>query len=190
VPGCCRIAALPRDYLVTADCGAGLRRRDRAGQTAVMAVKGRTQMKFRTTIELGGKTATGIRVPEEVIAALGAGKRPAVNVTINGYAYRSTVAPMGGAFMLPVSAEVRANAGVAAGDEVEVEVSLDTAPREVIVPPDLAAALDSDAAARQHFEQLSYSNKRRHILSVEGTKNEETRRRRVAKAIEELKAGK
>jgi Bacteriocin-protection, YdeI or OmpD-Associated/Domain of unknown function (DUF1905) len=146
-------------------------------------------MKFRTMVELGGKTATGIRVPEEVVEALGAGKRPAVNVTINGYTYRSTVAPMGGVFMLPVSAEIRANAGVAAGDEVEVEVALDTAPREVIVPPDLEAALDGDAEAKQNFEKLSYSNKRRHILSVEGTKNEETRRRRVAKAVEELKQG-
>ena len=147
-------------------------------------------MKFRAVLELGGKTATGIQVPEEVVTALGAGKRPAVSVTINGYTYRSTVAPMGGVYMLPVSAEIRANAGVAAGDEVEVEVALDTAPREVVVPPDLAEALAGDAEAKQRFEALSYSNKRRHVLSVEGTKNEETRKRRVARAIEDLKAGK
>ena len=148
------------------------------------------QMKFRAVLELGGKTATGIQVPEEVVTALGAGKRPAVSVTINGYTYRSTVAPMGGVYMLPVSAEIRANAGVAAGDEVEVEVALDTAPREVVIPPDLAEALAGDAEAKQRFEALSYSNKRRHVLSVEGTKNEETRKRRVARAIEDLKAGK
>lgn len=147
-------------------------------------------MKFRAVLELGGKTATGIQVPEEVVTALGAGKRPAVSVTINGYTYRSTVAPMGGVYMLPVSAEIRANAGVAAGDEVEVEVALDTAPREVVIPPDLAEALAGDAEAKQRFEALSYSNKRRHVLSVEGTKNEETRKRRVARAIEDLKAGK
>ncbi|MFN8540858.1 MAG: YdeI/OmpD-associated family protein [Thermomicrobiales bacterium] len=147
-------------------------------------------MKFRAVLELAGKTATGIQVPVEVVTALGAGKRPAVSVTINGYTYRSTVAPMGGVYMLPVSAEIRANAGIAAGDEVEVEVALDTAPREVVVPPDLAEALAGDAEAKQRFEALSYSNKRRHVLSVEGTKNEETRKRRVAKAIEDLKAGK
>ncbi len=147
-------------------------------------------MRFRTTLELGGKTATGIRVPEDVVTALGAGKRPAVKVTINGYTYRSTVAPMGGVSMLPVSAEVRANAGVAAGDELEVEVALDTAPREVVVPPDFAAALDGDAEAKRTFDALSYSNKRRHVLSIEGTRNEATRRRRIARAVDELRAEK
>jgi bifunctional DNA-binding transcriptional regulator/antitoxin component of YhaV-PrlF toxin-antitoxin module len=147
-------------------------------------------MKFRATIELGGKTATGIQVPEEVVAALGAGKRPAVSVTINGYTYRSTVAPMGGVYMLPVSAEVRERAGVAAGDEVEVDIVLDTAPREVVVPDDLAAALEADADAKRNFEALSYSNKRRHVLSVEGAKSQETRQRRVTKAVEELRTGK
>ncbi|HKW23505.1 MAG TPA: DUF1905 domain-containing protein, partial [Ktedonobacterales bacterium] len=106
-------------------------------------------MKFRATVELGGKTATGIQVPAQVVEGLGSGKRPRVHVTINGYTYRSTVAPMGGVFMLPVSAEVREYAGVAAGDTVDVEVQLDTEPREVTVPPDFAAALDGDADARQ-----------------------------------------
>lgn len=147
-------------------------------------------MKFRATVELAKKTATGIQVPEEVVAALGAGKRPAVKVTINGYTYRSTVAPMGGVYMLPISAEIRENAGVAAHDEIDVEVELDTAPREVVVPPDVAAALNGDAEARQAFEALSYSNKRRHILSIEGAKSDETRQRRVAKALGELRAGK
>jgi hypothetical protein len=147
-------------------------------------------VKFRAVLEQAKKTATGIQVPEEVVTALGAGKRPAVNVTINGYTYRSTVAPMGGVYMLPVSAEIRANAGVAAGDEVEVEVELDTAPREVAVPPDFAAALDADAEAKRTFDALSYSNKRRHVLSIEGAKSDETRQRRVVKAVEELRAGK
>lgn len=140
-------------------------------------------MQFRATLELGGKTATGIRVPEEIVAALGAGKRPAVTVTINDYTYRSTVAPMGGVFMLPVSAEVRAGAGVAAGDELDVDVVPDTAPREVVVPTDLAVALDAEPAARAKFEALSYSNKRRHVLDVEGAKTAETRQRRIDKAI-------
>ena len=144
-------------------------------------------MKFSTTIELGGKTATGMRIPAEIVASLGSGKKPAVRVTINGYTYRSTVAVYGGEFMLPVSAEVRAGAGISAGDEVEVIIELDTEPREVTVPPDLAAALDADAAARQSFDGLSYSNKRRIILSIEDAKTPETRQRRIDKAVEKLR---
>jgi hypothetical protein len=93
-------------------------------------------VRFRSTVELGGKTATGIPVPAEVVAALGSHKRPAVRVTLGAHSYRSTVAPMGGRFMFPVSAENRAGAGVAAGDEVDVELELDTEPRELAVPPD------------------------------------------------------
>ena len=146
-------------------------------------------MHFRATIELGGKTATGIQVPAEIVERLGAGQRPRVSVTINGYTYRSTVAPMGGVYMLPVSAEVRAGAGIAAGDEVDVVVALDTAPREVDVPADLAAALDGNAEAKRFFEGLSYSNKRRIVLSVESAKTAETRERRIAKAMSELRQG-
>ena len=146
-------------------------------------------MRFRATVELGGKTATGIRVPAEVVARLGPSKRPAVRVTINGHTYRSTVAPLGGVHMLPVSAEIRERAGVAAGDEVEVDIELDTEPREVTVPPDFAAALDRDADARRSFDGLSYSNKRRYVLSIEEAKTEETRQRRIAKAIDTLRAG-
>ena len=146
-------------------------------------------MRFRTTIELGGKTATGIRVPDEVVANLGSSKRPAVHVTINGYAYRSTVASMGGRFMLPVSAEIRASAGVAAGDEVDVDIELDTEQRAVSVPPDVADALDRDADAKRHFDGLSYSNKRRIVLSIEGAKTDETRQRRIATAVSLLREG-
>jgi hypothetical protein len=146
-------------------------------------------MKFRTTIELGGKTATGMQVPPEVVESFGSGKRPKVSVTINGYTYRSTVAPMGGVFMIPVSAEVREGAGVVAGDEVEVELELDTAPREVEVPADLAEALEGDAEAKQFFESLSYSNKRWHVLQIEGAKSAETRQRRIAKSIALLREG-
>ena len=96
-------------------------------------------MKFHSVVQLGGKTATGIPVPEEVVTSLGSSKRPPVRVTINGHTYRSTLASRGGQFMLPISAENRASAGVAAGDEVEVDIELDTAPREVTVPPDLGA---------------------------------------------------
>lgn len=146
-------------------------------------------MRFRTTVHLGGKTATGIQVPEEVVAALEAGKRPPVHVTINGYTYRSTVAPMGGEFWLPVSAEVRERSGVSAGDEVEVAVALDTEPREVTVPPDFAAALDADAEGKRFFDGLSYSNQRRLVLSIEGAKTDETRQRRITKTVSMLHEG-
>jgi hypothetical protein len=146
-------------------------------------------MKFRTTLLLGGKTATGIRIPPEIVASLGSGKKPAVRVTINGYTYRSTVATLSGEFMVGVSAEVREKAGVAAGDEIEVELELDTAPREVTVPPDFAEALDADPAARRFFDSLSYSNRLRHVLSVEDAKTPETRQRRIAKAVSTLHEG-
>lgn len=146
-------------------------------------------MKFYATVLLGGKTATGIEVPPDVVTSLGSGKRPPVSVTINGYTYRSTVAPMGGVFMLPVSAEVRQHAGVAAGDEVDVDVELDTAPREVTVPPDFAQALAGDDEARRFFDGLSYSNKRRIVLSIEDAKTAETRQRRIAKAVSALREG-
>ena len=146
-------------------------------------------MRFRATIEQGGKTATGIQVPEEVIQALGSGKRPAVTVTINGYTYRSTVAVLGGRYMVGVSAEHRAGAGVAGGDEVEVDVDLDTAPRAVDVPADFAAALAAEPEARRTFDGLSYSNKSWHVLQVEGAKTDETRQRRITKSVDPLKQG-
>lgn len=146
-------------------------------------------MKFRAKVELGGKTATGIEVPAAVVAKLGSSKRPAVSATINRYTYRSTVAPMGGRFMLPVSAQVREAAGVAAGDLVEVDLELDTAPREVTVPADFGRALARDAAARRFFEGLSFSNKQRIVISIEAAKAPETRERRIAKAVDALREG-
>ena len=146
-------------------------------------------MRFRTTIVQTGKTTTGIEVPDEVMEALGSGKRPAVKVTVNGYSYRSTVASMGGRSMVSLSAEHRAGAGVAGGDEVEVDLEPDTAPREVTVPDDLAAALDAEPAARATFDGLSYSNKSWHVLQVTGAKTEETRQRRIAKSVEALRQG-
>jgi len=146
-------------------------------------------MRFRTTLELGGKTATGFRIPSNVVEALGKGKRPPVLVTINGYTYRNTVAVYGDAYMLGVAAEHRAATGIEAGDEIEVDLELDTAPREVELPADFAAALDSDAEAKLFFEGLSYSNKRRFTLSIEGAKSEETRKRRIAKTVSQLREG-
>ena len=146
-------------------------------------------MRFRTTILQAGKTATGIRVPDEVVEALGKGKRPPVRVTINGFTYRSTVAVMGSDYMVGVNAENRAGARVAGGDEVDVDIELDTAPREVTLPADFAAALDADAKARRTFDALSPSNKGWHVSSVEGAKTDETRQRRIAKQVEALGEG-
>ena len=146
-------------------------------------------MKFATRIELGGKTATGFEVPESVVAALGRGKRPPVTVRIGPHTYRSTVAVMDDRFMLPLSAENREAAGVSAGDEVEVELELDSAPREVELPADFAAALDADADARRTFDALSNSNKGYHVLQVTGAKTDETRQRRIAKAVATLREG-
>jgi bifunctional DNA-binding transcriptional regulator/antitoxin component of YhaV-PrlF toxin-antitoxin module len=146
-------------------------------------------MKFRTELELGGRTATGLVVPEEVVAELGGSRRPAVLVTLNGHRYRSTIARMGGRFMLPVSAEVRAASGVAAGDVVDVDVELDTEPRVVEVPADLAAALAGVPAAQAAFGALSYSHQRAHVLAVEGAKAAATREKRIAKVVEALSPG-
>lgn len=146
-------------------------------------------MRFTTTLELGGKTATGLEVPDDVVGALGGGKRPKVTVTINGYTYRTTVGVMGGRSLVPVSAEVRAQAGVAAGDVLEVEVALDDAPREVDLPDELAAALAADPVAAAAFERLSYSHRKEHARAVESAKAAETRARRVARTIETLRQG-
>lgn len=145
--------------------------------------------RFRTTILQTGKTAMGFEVPASAVEALGAGKRPPVTVTINGYTYRNTVAVYGGVFMIGVSGEHRGPARVAAGDEVEVELALDTAPREVAVPDELAAALDADPAARATFDKLSYSNKSWHVLQVTGTSNPDTRARRIEKSVAALREG-
>ena len=146
-------------------------------------------MRFHTTILQAGKTATGIEIPEEIVNALGGGRRPAITVTINGFTYRSTVAVMGGAYMVGVNADNRAGARVKGGDDVDVDIELDTAPREVAVPAELAAALDAEPAARRTFDGLSNSNKSWHTYQVENAKTDETRRRRIAKSIEALRDG-
>jgi Bacteriocin-protection, YdeI or OmpD-Associated/Domain of unknown function (DUF1905) len=146
-------------------------------------------MRFRTTLVQTDKTATGFRVPDDAVALLGAGRRPKVLVTINGYTYRNSVAVMGGESWIGVSAEHRAGAGVKGGDELDIDLELDTAPREVTVPADFAAALDAEPAARQTFDSLSYSNRSWHVLSIEGAKSEETRKRRIEKSVAALKEG-
>jgi hypothetical protein len=146
-------------------------------------------VRFTTTLQLEGKTATGFRVPAEVVEALGKGKRPPVLVTVGAHTYRSTVAAYGDLYMLPLSAENRQAAGVVAGDEIEVELVLDTAPREVSVPDDFAAALAAEPAAQRSFEALSYSEKRGFVQGIEGAKTTETRQRRITAAVARLREG-
>ena len=142
---------------------------------------------FSTTLLQGGKAATGIVVPPEIVERLGKGKKPAVKVTIKGYTYRSTVATMGGDFMIGVSAEVRGKTGVKGGDEIEVQLELDTEPRVLAIPEDLQASLDKDAEAKTFFEGLSYSNKRRFTIPIEDAKSPETRARRIESTIAKLR---
>ena len=147
-------------------------------------------MRFRTRILAAGKTAAGIEVPAKVVEALGSGKVPLVTVTIKGYTYRSAVAVIGGKFMIGVSNDNRRAAGVAAGDTVDVDLELDTQPRELAVPDDFAKALGRDAKAKKAFDALSNSKKQRLVLPVANGKTPETRQRNIDKAMTALREGK
>jgi hypothetical protein len=141
---------------------------------------------FRAELELNGKTATGIEVPASVLEALGGGRRAAVRVTLREHTYRTTVGAMGGRAMVPVSAEVRAAAGVAAGDGLDVRIELDTEPRTVELPADLAAAFAAASAAGPAFAALSPSQQKELVRSVESAKKPETRQRRIQTALDNL----
>jgi bifunctional DNA-binding transcriptional regulator/antitoxin component of YhaV-PrlF toxin-antitoxin module len=144
-------------------------------------------VRFSTTVlQAEGLNATGLRIPADVIAALGTQKRPKVKVTVNGYTYRSTVAAYGDVFMLPLSQENREAAGVKAGDPVEVTLELDLEPRIVEVPEDLRAALSGRAGAMQAFEALSFTKRKEFVRQVEEAKTQETRSRRISKIAAEL----
>lgn len=147
-------------------------------------------MRFRAELQATGGTTTGFQVGDEFVADLGGGGRPKVVVTVNGESWRGSIARMGGSYWLGVSAERRAQAGIAAGEVLDVDVELDTAPREVDVPADLAAALDASPAAKSFWATLSYSNQSWHALQVTGAKTPETRARRIEKSIALLAAGK
>jgi hypothetical protein len=147
-------------------------------------------VKVKTELLRTGKNTAGFEIPDSVVEALGGGKRPKVAVTVNGFSYRSSIASMGGRFLLGMSSERRAAAGVTPGEVLELQIELDTAPREVEVPPDFAAALASDAAAQATWDGLSYSNRQWHVLQIEGAKQAETRARRIAKSVGTLGQGK
>ena len=152
--------------------------------------KASNKIKFSTTLLQAKKTATGIEVPAEIVEQLGAGKKPPVKITINSYTYRSSIAVMGGVYMIGVSAAVREQTGIAGGDKIEVMLELDTEERLVTVHPEFQKALDKDAAAKKAFEGMSFSKKQGFALPICETKNDETRQRRIEKAIIQLKEGK
>jgi hypothetical protein len=145
---------------------------------------------IRILIQGTGESAAGMHLPDEVVEALGKGRKPPVKATINGYTWRSTVAVMGGEYWLGASKEVRRNAGVEAGQEVDLTLELDTEERVLEVPADFAAALDAEPDARRFFDTLSYSNKRRFTYSIDDAKTPETRQRRIDKSVSQLREGK
>jgi hypothetical protein len=147
-------------------------------------------MRFRATVQLNGKTATGIEVPEEIVTGLGQGQRPPVVVSIGGHSYRTTVARMNGRFLIPLSAENRTAAGVAAGQEVDVDLEPDAGPREVQVPDDLAEAIAADEPARTAFRGLSFTHRKEWVRWVEEAKKAETRAARITRTVESLHEGK
>jgi Bacteriocin-protection, YdeI or OmpD-Associated/Domain of unknown function (DUF1905) len=133
-----------------------------------------------------GKNATGIDVPSEILERLGAGKRPRLRVTINGYTYQSTVGAMRGVAKIPVSAAVREAAGATAGERLNIQLELDETPRTVPVPDDLAAALAGDPDARAFFDGLSYSRQHAYVSWIEQAKRSETRQARIRRTAELL----
>lgn len=141
-------------------------------------------MRFQTTMSLFGNN-TGIEVPPEVIDELAAGKRPPVVVTVNGYEYRSTVAVMGGKYLIAFSSDKRLATGIGGGDPITVDLDVDTAPRTVEVPDDLAAALQA-AGVTEAFYKLSPSAQKAHVTNVGGAKADDTRARRVASIVAKL----
>lgn len=141
-------------------------------------------MRFDTTLSQMGNN-TGIEVPPEVIEELGGGKRAAVTVDVNGYVYASTIGVMGGRFLIPFSADKRAATGLSGGDPISVDLILDTAPRTVEVPEDLASAL-AESGVREAFDALSPSARKAHVTQVESAKAAETRARRVAAVVAKL----
>ncbi|HWD80594.1 MAG TPA: YdeI/OmpD-associated family protein [Kribbella sp.] len=146
-------------------------------------------MKFTAELLSSGKNTAGFEIPESVVESLGGGGHPKVAVTVNGFTFRTSIARMGGRYMLGVSAERRTAAGITPGDVLELDVVLDTAPRELEVPEPLAAALAADPDASAFWETLSYSNRQWHVLQVTSAKTDATRDRRIEKSIGMLREG-
>ena len=146
-------------------------------------------MKFTAELLSTGKNTAGFEVPEEIVDGLGGGGRPKVSVTVNGFTFRTSIARMGGRYLLGFSGERRTEAGVSPGEVLEVDVVLDTAARVVDVPPELAAALAAEPEAKAFWDTMSYSNQSWHALQVASAKTDATRDRRISKSIGMLREG-
>jgi Bacteriocin-protection, YdeI or OmpD-Associated/Domain of unknown function (DUF1905) len=146
-------------------------------------------MKFTAELLSTGKNTAGFEVPEAVVESLGGGGRPKVSVIVNGFTFRTSIARMGGRYLLGVSADRRTEAGVAPGDVLEIDLELDTAPRELEVPEPLAAALAANPDAKAFWDTLSYSKQQWHVLQVTSAKTDATRDRRIEKSIGMLRDG-
>jgi hypothetical protein len=146
-------------------------------------------MRFTTTLRKFGTNNTGVEVPEEVLIRLGRGRRVKVVATVNGYTYRTSVAPAMGLILMPFSSEHRKATGLTGGEAIEVDLVPDDGPREVEVPADLAAALADAPAAAAFFDGLSYTNRKAYVTSIEEAKKAETRAARIAKVVERLSEG-
>ncbi|MEO6868464.1 MAG: YdeI/OmpD-associated family protein [Ginsengibacter sp.] len=139
--------------------------------------------KFKTTILTAGKTATGICIPDQIIESFNAGRKPPIKITLNKYTYRSTVAVMGGKYMVGVSADIREASGVKGGDTLTVEIELDTKERTVDLPEDFKRSLDKNLNAKEIFHALSYSKQKNHVTLIEQARTEETRKKRIDQFI-------
>lgn len=145
---------------------------------------------FKTQLQPRGPAAAVI-LDDAQVAAVGEGaKRFPVVATVNGYTWRTSVVRMGGEFLLGLNKEVRQGAGVTAGDEVDVTVELDAAPREVEVPEALAAALAADPEARAFFDRMAFTHRKEYARWIADAKQEQTRQRRLGQALEMIRAGK
>ena len=145
---------------------------------------------MRLRLELvshGGNTA-GFEIPDEVVEQLGGGRKAKVVVTVGRHTWRSSIVNMGGQFMLGVSMANREAAGVAAGQVLDVGLELDTAPRTVEVPEDLAAELAADAPARSTWDGWSFTRQNEAARVLTEAKRPETRARRLAKVLAELRS--
>lgn len=147
-------------------------------------------MKFRAELELSGKNTAGFEVPESIVEGLRGGKHPKIVATVNAFTFRTSIASNGGRYMFGLSADRRKEADVQVGEIYDIDVELDTAPREVEVPGDFADALEQDPAAKAFWDTLSYSNKSWHALQITGAKKAETRAARIEKSVGMLREGK
>ena len=146
-------------------------------------------IRFRAQLQPRGPAAAVV-LDDAQVAEVGEGaRRFPVVATVNGYTWRTSVARMGGEFLVGLSQEVRQGAGVQAGDEVDVTIELDSAPRDVEVPEALAAALAADPRAKAAFDGMAFTHRKEYARWVAEAKRDETRQRRVQQAVEMIRAG-